>query len=353
MVKGLFWILIMSALIINNPAYALSLNFGEKSDYMSGGRIIDPYEEVLIALEGTRRLDAGDHVNGTFEANESAVEFYFIHKEDYPTGADLDPTLSIYQAYSIRGRFELDIPRYGGWLFVIVNNYNETQHVTYEMSIKSVPIFPIVMQTTMYGVIAAVLIGVAVYVFQNREPFRKLGLKDPRLVGLLMGAVALLAPFMFSYYPSVRFPEVHIGGLIWGLSFYTTEWRFGVDNPLDPFSMSPGMLIILWIIGIRLLFAYQTMRYFQRKTTKVRMLAVGVLAELPLVPHILLLKLYEAILIAIGVDASIGTGFPIPIPCMLVISLLLLRFVPISSESMEELKSDTRKLLVKTSPDSI
>ena len=353
MVKGLFWILIVCGVIINSITYAASFSFGEKADYMGGSRRIDSYETVRVPLEGRRRLDAGDHVNGTFEANESAVSFYFIHKEDFPSGTELNPALSIYYATGMRGEFRLEIPRYGGWLFVFVNNYNETQHVRYEMSIRWTPIFPIVIQTTMYGATAALLVGVAVYIFQRRELFRKRGLQDPRLVGLLMGAVALLAPFQFSYHPSYRFPELHIGALIWGLSIYATEWRIAVGNPLDPFLISPVMLIVLWMVGIRILFAYQIMRYYKGNTSKKKMLVLGLLAELPWLPIWLVMKLYEAILIAIGVHAGIGVGVPIPIPCMLVISLLLLRFVPISSESVKEVKNDTKKMWVKNGQDSM
>jgi hypothetical protein len=210
---------------------------------------------------------------------------------------------------------------------------------------------------------------------ENREQVRKRGLPNPHLVGFLMGIVALVAPNGFIYYPSYRFPEFHVGGAVWGLSFYATEWRFTVINLLEtiflpliilqdrqniPPLILPDVLFLSiiimsiewYFIGIRILFAYQTMRYFQGKTTRKRLFILGVLAELPYAP----LQLYDilrvVIMTAMGTKTSIVFILPIPIPCMLVFCLLLFRYFPMPSESDWDLERETEKRWVETGKDS-
>ena len=117
---------------------------------------------------------------------------------------------------------------------------------------------------------------------ENREQVRKRELPDPHRVGLLMGAVALAAPYGFIYYPSYRDPRLLIYAVMWGLFIRATGWYFEVPNYLSiPLSMLYQMIIVFgYLIGTRVLFAHQTMRYFQGKATRKRLIVLGVLAEL-------------------------------------------------------------------------
>jgi hypothetical protein len=190
---------------------------------------------------------------------------------------------------------------------------------------------------------------------ENREPLRKRGLPNPQKVGLLMGVVAMVAPFLFSYLPSYRFPELHIGALMWTLSVYATEWHFIINNLLEPFLyIDPMDLFSVWIIGIRILFAYQTMRYFQGKTTRKRLIILGVIAELPFAPLLIWEILHFVILTVMnpGGQFTLDLYSPITIPCMLVFCLLLLRFFPTPGKSDWDLKKEDKKWWLKTGPDS-
>ena len=188
---------------------------------------------------------------------------------------------------------------------------------------------------------------------ENREPLRKRKLPNPQLLGLLMGVVALVAPAVFSYIPSYRFPVLHISAVMWTLSFYATEWRFTVTNFLALLLYMDLMNVFgVWIIGIRILFAYQTMRYFQGKTTRKRLIALGIIAELPFAPLLLWDILHSIILNAMGVQTSFGFTSPIPIPCMLVVGILLFRYFPTPSKTDWDLERETEKKWVETGPDS-
>jgi hypothetical protein len=191
---------------------------------------------------------------------------------------------------------------------------------------------------------------------ENREPVRKRGLPNPQKVGFLMGVVALVAPYQFIYYPSFRFPEVHIFAVMWTLLVRTTGWYFEVPNYLNlPLSMLYRLIIIIgYLIGIRILFAYQTMRYFQGKTTRKRLIILGVLAELPLAVTLLMNILEFIILTAMyeGGQFTLSLFSPIPIPIMLPLVLFLFRYFPTPGKSDWDLERETKKWLPETSPDS-
>jgi hypothetical protein len=190
---------------------------------------------------------------------------------------------------------------------------------------------------------------------ENNEQFRKRGLPNPQKVGFLMGVVALVVPAVFLYHPSYRLPVLHISAVMWTLSFYGTEWRFTISNLLYPLlNMNPMNLIGFWIIGTRILFAHQTMRYFQGKTTRKRLIILGIIAELSNVPFLLVIILQFVIRTVIyeGGQFTLDLSSPIPIPCMLVLGLLLLRYFPSPGESDWDLKKETKKWWLKTGPDS-
>jgi hypothetical protein len=96
------------------------------------------------------------------------------------------------------------------------------------------------------------------------------------------------------------------------------------------------------------------MRYFQGKTTRKRLIILGVIAELPFAPLLLWEILHFVILTTMhpGGDFTLSLFSLIPIPCMLVLGVLLLRYFPTPSESDWDLESETKKWLPETSPDS-
>ena len=187
---------------------------------------------------------------------------------------------------------------------------------------------------------------------ENCESLRKGGLPNPQQVGLLMGVVALVAPYGFIYYPSVRFPEVHIFAVIWLLLIGVTGWYFLV-NILDHLLTMNFQIIMIYffLIGVRILFAYQIMRYFQRKTTRKRLITLGVIAELPMALFLLMDILHFVILTILGKIGGFDFLTPIPIPCMLILSFLFLRFVPALGESDGDLKRKTEEWWLETNPD--
>jgi hypothetical protein len=191
---------------------------------------------------------------------------------------------------------------------------------------------------------------------ENREQDRKREPPNPKQVGLLMGVVALVAPYQFIYYPSFRFPEVNIFAVMWTLLVSTTGWYILIPNYLNlPLSMLYRLIIIIgYLIGIRILFAYQTMRYFQGKTTRKRLIILGVLAELPLAVTLLMNILEFIILTAMyeGGQFTLYLFSPIPVPSMLPLVLLLLRYFPTPSESDWDLERETEKRWVETGSDS-
>jgi hypothetical protein len=191
---------------------------------------------------------------------------------------------------------------------------------------------------------------------ENSEQVRKRELPNPQKVGILMGVVALVAPYGFIYYPSYRDPRLFIYAVMWGLFVHTTGWYFEVPNYLNiPLSMLYQMIIVFgYLIGTRVLFAHQTMRYFQGKATRKRLIVLGVLAELSMAV-ILIMDMLQFIILTVrnpGGQFTLSLFSPIPIPIMLPLVLFLLRYFPTPSESDWDLERETKKWLPETSPDS-
>jgi hypothetical protein len=192
---------------------------------------------------------------------------------------------------------------------------------------------------------------------ENREQVQSRKLSGPQLIGLLMGVVALVAPYGFEYYPDVNFPEVYVLAVVWVLLVRTTGWYLKLPPYLDILQLQLGPLFYLiitplFLLGIRILFAYQTVRYFHGKTTRKRLIAVGVLAEFPMAVF-LLGDILRFIILIINRTITSFPSYPIiPIPCMLVLVLLLLRYFPTPGESDWDLKKESKKWWPETSPDS-
>jgi hypothetical protein len=189
---------------------------------------------------------------------------------------------------------------------------------------------------------------------ENCEQLQKHKIPNLNLVGFLMGVVALAAPYEFYYYPSVHSPEIRINSVMWILKVDATEWYFRLHNYLNlPLGYLFQSIVIVWyLIGIRILYAYQTVKYFQGKTTRNRFIALGVVADLPWVGLLLVITFEFVIDTVMGVMTSFGFTFPIPIPCMLIFGMLLLRYFPAPGESDWDLERETKKWLPETSPDS-
>jgi hypothetical protein len=172
-----------------------------------------------------------------------------------------------------------------------------------------------------------------------------------------MGVVALVAPYGFRYHPDINFPEIYVYAVVWGLLVHTTAWYLELPPYLDILQFPPGTLfylviILLYLFGIRILFAYQIMRYFQGKTTRKRLITVGVLAEFPMAAATIGDILLFVILIINRTITYLSFWYLIPTPVMLLLGFLLLRFFPAQGESDWDLKKESKKWWPETSPDS-
>ena len=168
-----------------------------------------------------------------------------------------------------------------------------------------------------------------------------------------MGVLAFVAPIAFMYHASFLYPYIEIYALMWGVRFSSTAWDFWVYILIDPWSF---ITLESWLfIGIRILFPYQMVRYYQGKTTRKRTLVLGVVSDLSYILLAFLLAflmLFQIMILAArGVDVGIpGIGLPLPIPSLLVVGMLLIRFFPPPSKQDWDLEGETRKWWLENGP---
>ncbi|MFX1416791.1 MAG: hypothetical protein ACFFC0_08255 [Promethearchaeota archaeon] len=130
---------------------------------------------------------------------------------------------------------------------------------------------------------------------------------DLRIVCMIVGALALFAPFNVSLDTTTR-----------QTTFWALTWIFVKAGPGSGF-LSFGLMewIVLFPFGIlRVVFVYQMVRYYRGWSTRNRTILVGVLAENPLVLLNSLLSLF------------MWPYLIIPTPLMLVGALVFLWFTP-------------------------
>ena len=171
---------------------------------------------------------------------------------------------------------------------------------------------------------------------ESCEPLPKCGSLDPRVVGLLMGVLAFVAPFEFHFDEFYDIPYLRITALMYGLWLGTTGCHIEIYG-LDPWAyMLPSYT---YVLVIRILFAFQMVRYYQGKTTRMLTLVWGVVADLGYTPTILLENLWHFIF---GFYEGI-INVPVPIPVLLVVCTLLNRFFPAPPERIWDSVSDTEE----------
>jgi hypothetical protein len=141
-----------------------------------------------------------------------------------------------------------------------------------------------------------------------------MSVKPPTITAVML-VIALLGPVSFNIYlEGWSGSIIYLTGMAWqivGLNLY--DVLFGVAF----------LLVALPFTFLRLVFVYQIYRYFCGKTTVRNTILIGVLAEIqfPLIGFVMMP-------FAIG-SPSIAVFFAIPVPLLLIIGLIFLRYVPI------------------------
>jgi hypothetical protein len=130
-------------------------------------------------------------------------------------------------------------------------------------------------------------------------------------VGLIMGVVALFGPAAFL---TIGPSDFEIIAMMW---VYTT---FGWEVT-QPYFIGPPLAILMSLpyTILRPVFVYQIIRYYEGKTTMIRTLIVGLIAELQVYFFVLLRVLYLQWL-------YMPPAYPIPE--LLLIGLLFMKFRP-------------------------
>ena len=164
-----------------------------------------------------------------------------------------------------------------------------------------------------------VIIGFVVYMLQRNIRSQKgadLSLMKPSLTILitLLFIIAFFAPFNINIYPSDGFySSIQIVGMSWQLTL-TPYVDFMIDVAF--------LLMYLPFTFFRIAFVYAIYKYYHGKTTRTRVIIVGLLGELQL-PLIGL-----AIIPIIISNPYLTLMFSIPIPILLIVGLLILKVVP-------------------------
>lgn len=139
---------------------------------------------------------------------------------------------------------------------------------------------------------------------------------DPRIVGIVMLVIAVLAPYVFSVYSNIYDETiVEMTAGLWHLNTLD-ELPIIVIGPLITLAAAPFLIL-------RLLFVHQVYECYQGKVSRRRAIVVGLASELQIV----------VILIVAYVTALSGVPIPYipiaaPIPMLLMVGLVFLYFYP-------------------------
>ena len=141
-----------------------------------------------------------------------------------------------------------------------------------------------------------------------------MSVKPPTITAVML-VIALLGPVSFNIYL-----EGWSGSIIYLTSM---AWQIVGLNLYDVLFGVAFLLVALPFTFLRLVFVYQIYRYFCGKATVRNTILIGVLAEIqfPLIGFVMMP-------FAIG-SPSIAVFFAIPVPLLLIIGLIFLRYVPI------------------------
>jgi hypothetical protein len=135
-----------------------------------------------------------------------------------------------------------------------------------------------------------------------------------RVTPAVLLIVAITAPVSINvYYDPERLPLVYVMGLWWmsiGLSL--------TDVLIEPLSLLGGIPLAI----PRLAFVYMVHRFLMGETTGKRVVIVGLVSELPIPILALIVDFFQFL------NASQEFMVFIPVPFLLIVGLLVVRFIP-------------------------
>jgi hypothetical protein len=163
------------------------------------------------------------------------------------------------------------------------------------------------------------VIGVFLYILNRRS--RSFSAIDPRNmrmsttnIVLLLLLIAVLGPAYMNVYPRTGYsPSIVVLAM---------SWQFA-DFPFAIFMFGPEYFLVSSLfMFLKFVFVYQLFKYYFHKTTKNRVIIVGIFSELEL----------TLIGLAIAPLAGGTTGpavvFSLPMPILLLAGVLVLKFIP-------------------------
>lgn len=136
-----------------------------------------------------------------------------------------------------------------------------------------------------------------------------------RWIGLLFVLLAVYAPaFLTVYWAPSSTPIYQVWGMLWWLYYRIDLGGWFLDWQFPFFVIGQSIQFTL----LRPLFAFQMVRFYQNKTSKKMTLLVGLLVEL------------QVLVVSLIWSGNIFTSntLRIPLPVLLLIGYLLMRFIP-------------------------
>ena len=142
----------------------------------------------------------------------------------------------------------------------------------------------------------------------------------PRGIMFIMTFVVLLGPALFTVYLDREF-NWHLMAMTWEASYW--------DHAIHIVVVQPNMLtIVLLLFSLRPVFAYQMVRYYNGRTTKMNTLLVGVASELQVLVVMIFVTIVQSILSPY--PGAIWTLLPLfgPIPVLFLTGLVIMKLRP-------------------------
>ncbi len=134
----------------------------------------------------------------------------------------------------------------------------------------------------------------------------------------IMTFLALLGPALFTVYLDREF-NWHLMAMTWEASYW--------DHAIHIVVVQPNMLtIVLLLFSLRPVFAYQMVRYYNGRTTKMNTLLVGVASELQVLVVTNLMTIVQWVLSPYRDEILVPLFGPIPV--LFLIGLVIMKLRP-------------------------
>ena len=164
-----------------------------------------------------------------------------------------------------------------------------------------------------------VVIGILLYIMNRRsKSFRAVDPRNMRIsitnIAFILLLIAILGPAYLNVYPRTGFyPAIVVFAMSWQISGYN----------LNIFLFGPDFLLVAFLLMfLKFVFIYQLFKYYNHATTKNRVVTVGIISELQL-------TLIGLVVIPLAARTpGLAVVLSIPIPVLLLIGLLVLKFIP-------------------------